>query len=251
MVDIGSGLWNLRGSFTFLVGMVDIGTQMSFIRLSTGKFLVIDTCAIGAADKTIIDKLTNNGELIEAVVATHPFHTMFFEPFFKMYPNAEYYGTPRHLNRITSIPWKGNVAEEIVLKKWEHEGVFMRIPDGADFVTPAEDNHFSGVFVFHQASKTVLNDDTILFFDQPGFVLRCCGKSRGGMEFWDLKKGLKPTKTAPGEFKAFMEKLIADWDFDNLAAAHTGILMGGAREKIADTIKKATPAFEKIAKANK
>lgn len=252
MIEIGSGLWNLRGSFTFLVGMIDIGTQMSIIRLSNGKFLVVDTCAISAADKAIIDQLTNNGELIEAVIATHPFHTMFFEPFYKMYPNAEYYGTPRHIKRITSIPWRGSITESAVLSKWEQEGIFMRIPEGAEFENPAENNHFSGVFVFHSPSRTIHSDDTILYFDQPGFVLRCCvGKHAGDMQFWDLKKGLKPTKEAPGEFKAFIEKVIQDWDFDNIVAAHTGNKMGGAKELLAETIKKATPALNKLADAHK
>eukprot|EP01033_Poteriospumella_lacustris_P021420 gene21420-15896_t len=40
MIDIGNGLWNIRDSFLALGGIIDIGTHMSLIRLSTGKFLV-------------------------------------------------------------------------------------------------------------------------------------------------------------------------------------------------------------------
>ena len=39
--------------------------------------------------KADIDKLTLNGAKLEAVVATHPYHTIYFEPFRAQYPNAK------------------------------------------------------------------------------------------------------------------------------------------------------------------
>ena len=48
----------------------------------------------------------------------------------------------------------------------------MRIPEGADFISPAEDNHFSCVFVYHQASSTVHCDDTIMIYTKE--TLGCC-----------------------------------------------------------------------------
>jgi hypothetical protein len=90
-----------------------------------------------------IDMLTRGGALIEAVLATHPFHARGFEPFYAVYggsglsirangqkglfsssgggggsaaaaPPAQntshikYYGTPRHLRRLPQIPWIGD-----------------------------------------------------------------------------------------------------------------------------------------------
>lgn len=67
MIHVGNNFWNLRSSFTFAMGTVDVGNQMSFIKLSTGKFLVIDTCAMNKTDEAIVKDMLKNGELIEAV----------------------------------------------------------------------------------------------------------------------------------------------------------------------------------------
>lgn len=246
MIDVGNGHWNLRDSFTFALGAIDIGTHMSFLQLSNGKFLVLDTCAFNDTDKAKIDELTENGTKIEAVVATHPFHTMYFERFHKLYPNAPYYGSSRHIKRISSVPWAGNIEEEANLRRWEEFGVFMRVPAGADFVPTEESNHFSGLFVYHQASRSVFNDDTVLHFDRPGCLLRCLGKHQGNMEFWDMKKGLRPEASSAAQFEQFIEQIIADWDFDTLVLAHTGNVTSNAKQALLDTLKKAKPQLQKL-----
>jgi len=247
MNEIGRNFWNIRDSFTFACGLIDIGTHMSLIQLSSGKFLVIDTCNINTTDKERIDTLTDNGNKIEAVIATHPFHTLYFKPFHQWYPNAAYYGTPRHLRNLPEIAWAGDISKPENLSRWESENIFLRIPDGADFDPVDQGNHFSSVFVFHALSKSIHIDDTVLFFNNPGFALRCLGKGHGTMEFWDLKKGLQPTKTAPGEFRDFIQHVIDDWDFDNILAAHTGNMIGGAKEKLRESLMKASPFLDKLA----
>lgn len=245
-IEIGPGFWNLRASFTFLLGAVDIGTHASLIKLPSGKFLLIDTVAFSPKALTELNTLTENGTLIEAVLATHPFHTVYFAAFYKLYPNLTYYGTPRHLTRNDGVNWSPTtLSEESLRKQWEDQGVFMRIPDGADFDAPAEENHFSSVLVFHAPSKTIHVDDTIMFFEKPGFVLRCAGKADGTMEFWDLKKGLQKTEQGPLAFKSWVEQLLKDWDFDNIVTAHTGNKIGGAKAQLVETLKTATPFLEK------
>jgi hypothetical protein len=253
LVEIGNSFWNLRGSFTVLFGAIDVGTHMSFVKLSTGKFLVVDTCQIDEPTKIEIDNLTENGLLIEAVIATHPFHTMYFVPFFKLYPNTKYYGTPRHIRNIPSIPWAGNLNSDELRASWEKEGVYMRIPDGADFENPAEKNHFISVFFYHALSKTIHVDDTINFFSKPGFVLRCAGLKDGDMHFHPttFNIGLKPTAEAPIQFKEWVENLLNDWDFDNICSAHTGNKIGGAKEQLRLILEKTTPAFMKLSEKNK
>jgi hypothetical protein len=132
MIEIGTNFWNLRASFTFVGGLIDIGNHMSLIRLSTGRFLVVDTCEINAVDKQKISTLTNNGELIDAVLATHPFHTMYFKPFKRMFPasSIKYYGCPRHLRNLPEISWTGSLVDGEIMKSWENEGVFLRLPSG-------------------------------------------------------------------------------------------------------------------------
>lgn len=38
IIDLGSGFWNIRGSFK-LGGFIDIGTQCSLVQLESGKFI--------------------------------------------------------------------------------------------------------------------------------------------------------------------------------------------------------------------
>ncbi len=250
-VEIGPGFWNLRSSFTMACGLIDIGTHMSLLKLNSGKYLVIDTCDVSGTAKAQIDQITNNGELIEGVVATHPFHTIYFPAFYRLYPNVKYYGTPRHLRNQPSIPWAGDVNNIAVRNQWESEGVFMKIPHGAEFAQPAESNHFSAVMVFHKESRTVHDDDTIMFFSGAGGCILRCAKSPGTMEFWDLKAGLLPEKDAPLRFKAWVEEVLREWDFDNLCAAHTGNKIGGAKQQLQAVLTAAVPQLEKISRGRK
>lgn len=41
-----------------------------------------------------------------------------------------------------------------------------------------------------------------------------------------------------------------DWDFDNLCAAHNGIVLGGAKEKVLAVIAKAEPMLQKLSDKN-
>mmetsp|Transcript_21164 Transcript_21164/g.34946 ORF Transcript_21164/g.34946 Transcript_21164/m.34946 type:complete len:154 (-) Transcript_21164:223-684(-) len=130
----------------------------------------------------------------------------------------------------------------------------MRIPAGSEFVDPKPElsNHFSNVFVYHVESKTVHNDDTILFSDNPGWLLKMLGFKDGTMMFHPSLKGpgLYPTKDAPLQFKAWLEQLLQDWDFENLCSAHNGCRVGGARDMVAELLHKATPKLQKISDSN-
>ena len=137
-IEVGPGFYNL--STPFLTNrFINVGNHMSLLQLkSTGRFLVIDTCAMSSAAKREFDYLTLNGTLIDAVIATHPFHTMFFMSFHAMYPTLIYYGTPRHIRTIPSIKWFGDISSEAVLSLWEpevnHHQFFIRKRIRFDFI---------------------------------------------------------------------------------------------------------------------
>ena len=123
-VEIGVGFYNLKTPFyckEVLGGLIDIGTHMSLLKLESGRFIVIDTCPLDPCAKKELDSLTMNGTLIDGVVATHPFHTTYFEPFHTLYPNLKYYGTPRHIRNIDVIEWAGDISKEAVRALWEPE----------------------------------------------------------------------------------------------------------------------------------
>jgi hypothetical protein len=251
--EIGANFWNIRSSFRLFAGLVNVGDHMSLIRLSTGRFLVLDACRLKQAEWNWIDHMTDGGSLIDAVIATHPFHTCFFEPFNKKYPNAKYYGTPRHLKQMQSIPWICSVTEVGIQEAWESEGIFMRIPAGADFDPADSTNHFCGMFVYHQPSRTLFNDDTLSVYERPGIMGQCMlalmRKKPEEVIFWPggFKKGLKHTRDAPLQFLAFMEKVLEDWDIDNICTAHNGVKRGDAKQSLRHAIDKARPTLQHLA----
>eukprot|EP01097_Dermamoeba_algensis_P001015 TRINITY_DN1382_c0_g1_i1.p1 TRINITY_DN1382_c0_g1~~TRINITY_DN1382_c0_g1_i1.p1 ORF type:complete len:316 (+),score=36.82 TRINITY_DN1382_c0_g1_i1:23-970(+) len=239
LVSIGPNFWNART--VFKAGPLNVGSHMSLIQLSSGKFLVLDTVALTQPLLDDFNQLTKNGTLIEAVVATHPFHTVFFPSFYEAYPNAPYFGTPRHLRIQPNIPWKGSVYDCEVRQKWNPE-VEMRIPRGSEFAYPQyESIHFTGMHVFHVKSKTIHVDDTIMI-DVP---------LKGNMLFHPtlLYEGLYHIPEAPYAFRDWTQKMINEWNFDNIVAAHNGIKVGGAKSQLQKLLDNTSIAFTLLSKA--
>eukprot|EP01012_Entosiphon_sulcatum_P010527 TRINITY_DN1616_c1_g1_i1.p1 TRINITY_DN1616_c1_g1~~TRINITY_DN1616_c1_g1_i1.p1 ORF type:complete len:321 (+),score=67.71 TRINITY_DN1616_c1_g1_i1:62-964(+) len=254
LTEIGPGLWNARAPFKLFKGLVDICTHMGVIRLASGRFLILDGVELKPELAAELDQLTDNGRLVEAVLATHPFHTMYIGHVHAKYPNAQYYGCPRHLRRLTQIQWAGDLNDPCVRKRWEPE-VFMRIPAGSEFVNPLPEdkNHFSNVFVFHPPSRSIYNNDTIMYSTSPGFLLRLGGFKDGTMMFHVSLKGpgLLPHPEAPLQFRDWVEGICRDWDFDTILSAHNSNRIGGAKRMLLECLQKATPTLLKLADKRK
>ncbi|KAJ3094852.1 hypothetical protein HDU97_007524 [Phlyctochytrium planicorne] len=238
--EIAPGFYTIRAPLRILVGLINIGTHMSLIRLSNGHFIAVDTVELDPALKAEMDELTDNGKLIAACLGTHPYHTLYFPGFYKAYPNVKFYGSPRHLRIFPDVPWAGDLNEESTRKLWEPE-VEMRIPAGSEFVNPLPEltNHFSCVFVFHKSSKTIHIDDTVSYYTDPGFGFRMLTNCQDGTMAFHLSitnVGLLPTAEAPQQFKCWVAKLLQDWDFDNVATAHNGFKIGGAKKQLQELL---------------
>jgi hypothetical protein len=251
IVEIGPGFYNIRSGFKSFKGLVNIGTHMSIIRLNNGSFVAIDTVELDDELKAEIDQLTNNGQNLSTVIATHPFHTLAFNGFYHAYPNAQYIGTPRHIRNIKSIPWAADISQEEVRGRWAPD-IEMRIPAGSEFNAPHPEpiNHFNSVWVYHRASSTIHIDDTVCYFENPGLLLKAAGKKHDHMEFHISLSGpgLYPTPDAPKIFKKWVHDVLNDWDFNNMCTAHTGNKIGGAKEALRHTLEKAEPTFQKLEK---
>jgi hypothetical protein len=247
IVEIAPNYWNVQQPLV-MMGCLDIRTHMNLIKLETGKFVVLDTVRLSPTLKAELDHLTVNGTLIEAVVATHPFHTLYFPAFYAYCPHAAYYGTPRHLRRQTQIPWAGDVCSTEFHQKWSPE-IEMSLPAGAEFANPPEGNHFAGLFVYHQLSRTLHVDDTVMFVEKSTCLLRCMGAHTGSMSFHlsFTGDGLNPTPQAPIEFKNWLQTQVIDrWDFDNIVTAHMGNMIGGAKAKLQLTLNAAEPDIQRL-----
>jgi len=102
---------------------------MSLAQLSNGKFLLLDGVPVKPEVVSEIKRLTSDGQDLEAVIHTHPFHTGAIVDLHKEFPQTPMYGCPRHLKMFSDLPWAGDLNDEVVRKKWEPE-VEMRIPAG-------------------------------------------------------------------------------------------------------------------------
>jgi len=222
-IPIGPGFWNVRSSF--ILDGIDIGTHMTLIQLKSGMFVIVDTVELNPELQIEINNLTHNGTLMEAVIATHPFHTTYFPAFYNAYPKVPFYGTPRHLKNQPQIPWAGSMYDCSNRQRWLPE-IHMRIARGSEFENPQPEstNHFSGIHVFHPMSRAIHVDDTVMI-DEP---------FNGDMLFHPslIGPGLYHIPDAPDAFSNWVKKYIDEWDFDTICAAHDGIKKGGAKAQL-------------------
>jgi hypothetical protein len=128
----------------------------------------------------------------------------------------------------------------------------MRIPEGAEFKHPEENNRFSSVFVFHKQSKTIHDDDTIMYFDAEH--LNCCFRLAG---LTSRRILFHPTLTTVGlykfpeavkYFKEWMRKIIDDWDFENICTAHYGVVLRDGKKMLKQTLKNYEKKFREMSR---
>jgi len=252
----GSGFYNIRHKFTIALGMVDIGTHMSLLKLSNGKWLIIDAIPMNDRLKMDVDLITSKGENIDAVLHTHPFHTLAVNDFYKAYSNIPHYGCPRHLAKFPEIPWAGDLTDCAVRDKWQSD-VDLRIPDGSEFNNPTSDNgeHFSCVWVLHKASRTIHVDDTLMYSEDPGFLLKLGGFKSDGLRFhtsFGTKgRGIAKHPDDPFLFRDWCRSILAEWDFDHLATAHFGVKIGGAKEQFKKLLDDSEKEMHKMSEKRK
>ncbi|PRP76000.1 hypothetical protein PROFUN_01716 [Planoprotostelium fungivorum] len=248
LVPIGSNFWNIRGDFK-IVKLLNVGTHMSVARLSTGKFLIIDG-APTLNNPTLVkelNELTSNGENIEAIIHTHPFHTGSIVTLSNLYPNAAVYGCPRHLKMFPDLKWTGDLSEPTNLARWQPE-VDLRIPTGTEFFAPSEHNHFSTIWAYHRDSKTIHVDDTLGYAQTVRFPLSMFLSP--GLSFHPMlsRGGIQPRAEAPNEFKTFIQTVMQDWDFDNIATAHMGVMIGNGKRELAALLERTQGELDRLTK---
>eukprot|EP00037_Helgoeca_nana_P032502 m.414155 g.414155 ORF g.414155 m.414155 type:complete len:317 (-) comp29256_c0_seq1:157-1107(-) len=260
-IEVAPRFWNYRTEF-IVSKVVDVKTHMSVVELQAGTFVAIDAAELTPEARRELDVLTSNGEKLVASIHTHPFHTLAIPAFHAAYPvnaHRQYYGCPRHVKRITedsngsTIAWAGDLNECRVRRLFEPD-LEMRLPTGSEFVNPqpAHTNHFSGVWVYHKASKTVVQDDTVVYIRKPGILLQMFGFPPFTMHFHPSLKGpgLYPTEEAPLDFFDWFQQMLYDWDFENLVSAHNGGCYGVAKETAQALLTAHEPMLKKLSQKN-
>ena len=239
IIPVGEGFWNIRGSFR-LFGMLDIGTQASLVRLGSGKFVVLDAYDYDESVSRQVDELTDGGAAVEAVINTHPFHTVHCKAVARRFANAKHYGTVRHKQKFPNIEWQPEASEDPALHDKYADDLGFSVPQGVDFVPSNENLHFATVLVFHGRSKALHVDDTLGYFELPLI---------GGISFHPtFKQVLQPRAGAAAEFRAWAEDLIERCaDVDHLCTAHGKKLppKPGPGQTVADQVRAAYAKLDK------
>jgi len=244
VVDMGEGFWNIRGSFK-LLGLLDIGTQSSLVRLASGKFVLLDAYTLaGEVEREVFD-LTDGGKEIEAVLNLHPFHTVHAESVARQLPQAKQYGTARHVRKFPNVNWEPVNTEDPELHERYATDLSFTVPRGVDFIPANQNLHFASVIAVHRASKSMHVDDTLTWTRLPLI---------GGLSFHPtLRQVLQKRPGAAAEFRSWVEDFIARCeDVEHLCTAHARELPPAPddNETYADQVRDAYDRIKKTVDAH-
>ena len=223
LLRISDDFWNIRGSFK-IGGVIDIGTQASLVRRRNGKFVFLDAYSLDPAVKGKVDRLTNGGRDVEAILNLHPFHTLHVKRMSEQFPDAKLYGTSRHVEKAPDLNWQDLKTNNPELHRQFADDFEFSIPRGVDFISANEKVHFSSMLAYHLGSNTIHVDDTIMYLRLP-FLMRLFGQKSRVSFHPTLAKALEKRGGAARDFRDWAQKLIRSWgDAENICAAHTATL---------------------------
>ena len=222
MNQLADHFWNFRGVLK-VAKVVDLGTQMSLVRRSSGRFLLLDSYGVRDRDREALLALTDGGRAIEAVLNVHPFHTLHCRAVHEMLPHARLIGTSRHREEAPELPWEDGVIEEETTQAEFHEDLDFSIPAGVDFICRKSHVHTASVLVRHRSSGIVHVDDTISVFAAPGWLGRLLPQSK--LKFHPrLAKALQSRPGAADEYAAWARDLADRWaGTPVVCAAHSAV----------------------------
>lgn len=241
--DLGAGFWNIRGSFV-RQGMIDIGNQSALVKLSSGKFVLLDSYTLTGEVRAQVMALTNNGQDIEAVLNVHPFHTVHCARVAKDFPHALFYGSARHHKEVPEVNWSADYVESAAVAERYPELEFS-LPKGIHYIAPDDTVHSSSLLVFHPASQSLYVDDTIETPPSKRFNAVQAGINLHATTI----KALKDEPNAGKDYCDWAINLAHDWrDMRNFCSAHSGLVVfekGEFEAALLATIDSARPELEK------
>ncbi|SDI53663.1 hypothetical protein [Alloyangia pacifica] len=220
LVNLGSGFWNIRCTMK-VAGIVNIGTQVSIVRLRSGRFVFLDSYALNGEIRELVMGLTQDGSLVEAVLNLHPFHTLHCAAMARDFPDAKFYGSERHRRVCASVPWEAeNVESPSVAEKYSRDLEFS-LPAGIQYFSENEKVHAGSLLAFHPASGSLHVDDTLNVLPVPG-ALR--GYVPRLVLHPTLGAAMKAEEGSNEKFCRWLEDIGARWcGTKSVCAAHNGV----------------------------
>lgn len=242
IIDLGAGFWNIRGTFR-LGGVLNIGTQCSLVRLTSGRFVFLDSYTLTDDVRAQVMSLTNNGQDVEAVLNLHPFHTVHCAQMAKDFPQAIFYGSSRHQKKVSGVEWADDLVESDKLAERYPELKFS-ISQGLHYIAPNEMIHAGSLLAFHPASKSLHVDDT--FMSPPTKLLEAVLPEL--LLHPTTKKALKNEPNAGKQYCDWASNLAHEWrEVRNFCAAHSYLVTfkdGEFEKALLKAIEKARPKLE-------
>lgn len=222
MEQLHQDFWNFRGSFK-IAKVIDIGTHMSLVRRANGRFLVLDSYGLDDEDLAQLRALTGQGQLVDAIINLHPFHTIHCRALVDALSGARLIGTRRHLTQLPELRWDTRVIEDRATQAEFADDLDFSIPAGVDFISDNEKVHVGSVLVRHRASGIVHVDDTINVFVAPGILSAVLPAPR--LSFHPmLAKALQPRRGAADDYARWARDLTRDWaGTPVVCAAHSAV----------------------------
>ena len=199
LIKLSDDFWNVRGKHKVL-GVLDVGTQMSLVRLTTGDFALLDCYRLRGTVREEILSRTEGGKRVTAIVNLHPFHTVHVRSVAQMFPRARLFGTRRHEQLMPELKWQPMRSEDPRLNELFPTDLSFSVPRGVELIPANENLHFASVLAFHHTSKTLHVDDTLVWSALP--LVK-------GLRFHPtLKRVLERRAGAVGEFRSWAKDLV-------------------------------------------
>ena len=219
---LAENFWNIRGDFK-IAHMINIGTQMSLVRKSDGRFILIDAYEPSEHDRAELMVLTDNGALIDVVLNVHPFHTLHCKFVHETLPHARLVGTRRHHEKMPQLNWDPALIEDAATQQQFAELFDFSIPAGVEFIPEDESVHVSSVLVRHRESGIVHVDDTLMYLNPPSLAKLVLPGPK--LRFHPkLADALQKRASAADEYVGWAKDLANNWaDTRIVCAAHNGI----------------------------
>jgi len=242
IVKITDELYNVRGSFK-IAKLVDIGTQCTLVRRPSGSWVLLDAYTMTGDVLDQVMALTADGADLEAVIHTHPFHTIHVKRTAETFPHARQYGTVRHVKKAPQLSWEPERTETAACHELFADTFRFSVPAGVDFVPANENLHFASVLVFHAPSKVLHVDDTLMHNKLPLV---------GGLSFHPtLKKVLQPRPGAAAEFRAWCDDLVERCEaVEQVLPAHIHMPVRQPPGVVADQVRAAIAKVRKVVDAH-
>jgi len=246
LIDLGDGFWNIRGTLR-IGGLVNVGTHCSLVRLSSGRFVFLDSYGFGPDIARQVMALTEGGRAVEAVLNLHPFHTLHCQAMHRMFPHAQLFGSDRHRRKWPDLPWQSDPVESPPVAA-RFPDLRFSLPDGIDYICQNERVHAGSLLAWHPASGSLHVDDTLNVLPIPGLLRRLLRLPRIGFHP-TLGQALQDRPGAARDFRDWALRIAGDWrDTRTVCAAHSATLPirpGSFPDHVRKALARAEPALKR------